>query len=112
MSTEPVGFVEQSTHMGEHLLHQSPVLALVPRSVKDDDTPASSEAVSGHLELVHRVDVLNVKLARGPVGRSRKPEVQVLVPSRLKVKGVVARVQVGELVDEVQGRFRVELGVW
>jgi hypothetical protein len=89
---------------------RSPLL-LLPLPIKHADPPAPLEAVPRHLELVHRVQVLHVALRRGPVGRAREPEVEVLVSSRLEVERVVARVQVGELVEQVKGGFGVELGV-
>jgi hypothetical protein len=93
----------RSTHMTQHLLHQPSPLLLLPLPIKHADPPAPLEAVPRHLELVHRVQVLHVALRRGPVGRAREPEVEVLVSSRLEVERVVARVQVGELVEELEG---------
>lgn len=42
-------------------------------------------------------------LDRRTVRRSGKPEVKVFMPTSFKVEGVVARVKVGELVDEMEG---------
>ena len=99
------------THMREHLLHQLPVLSLLPRAVKDADSSATSQAVSRHFQLVHGVDVLHVEFSRRSIWRTRKPEVEVFVSAGLEVEGVVTRVQIRQLVDQVQGGFRVELGV-
>jgi hypothetical protein len=73
----------------------------VPSAVKYANAPRALEAVARHLELVHGVDVLHVELGRGSIGRTGHPEVQVFVFSGLKVERVVARVQVGQLVDQV-----------
>jgi len=99
------------THMREHLLHQLPVLSLLPCSVKDANSSATSQAVSGHFQLVHRVNVLHVKFPRRSIWRTREPEVEVFVSAGLEVEGVVTRMQIRQLVDQVQGGFRVELGV-
>lgn len=96
--------------MRQHLLHQQPLLAF-PSSTKADQSPAALEAVTCHLQLVHRVDVLDVKLCRRAVGRLGRPKVEVLVSSGFEVEGVVARVKVRELVDQVEGRLGVELGI-
>lgn len=58
------------THMGEHFLHQFPVLGLFPSAVKHADPPTTSQAVTGHFQLVHRVDVLNMEFPRWTVGRA------------------------------------------
>lgn len=89
--------------MTQHLLHQPPPLLLLPLPIKHADAPAPLEAVPRHLELVHRVQVLHVALRRRAVRRAREPEVEVLVSSRFEVERVVARVQVGELVEEMEG---------
>ena len=83
-------FRQRPTHMREHLLGEAGPLALVKRSIEADEPAAAPEAVPGHLELVHRVHVLDVQLEGGPVRRLRRPEVQVLVPPRLEVERVVA----------------------
>lgn len=75
--------------MREHLLHQLPVLLLLPSAVEHADAPAAAQAIARHLQLVHRVDVLHVELPARAVRRARHPQVQVLVPARLKVEGVV-----------------------
>jgi hypothetical protein len=42
-----------------------------------------------------------VTLGRGPVRAARDPHVQVFVSSRFEIEGVVARVKVGDFVQEV-----------
>jgi hypothetical protein len=55
--------------------------------------------------------VLDVHLDGRTVGRLGSPEVEVFVSTSFKVEGVVAGMKVGELVEEVEGVFRVEFGV-
>lgn len=56
--------------------------------------------------------ILNVHLDCRAVGHLARPEVQVLALSRLKKEDVVAVVQLRQLVELVQLRFRVELGIF
>lgn len=74
-------------YMCEHLLHQAPVFSF-PRSIKANQTSASLQTVSGHLELIHGMQILNVAFDTRAVGRSRKPEIKVFMSSGFKVKGV------------------------
>lgn len=97
--------------MREHLLEQLVLVLGLPLAIKHTDASASLEAVSRHLELVHRVHILHMALDTRSVGGPRRPHVQVLVPACFKVQRIRAAVQVGELVQEVQGRLGVELGV-
>lgn len=50
-------------------------------------------------------------LHRGPVGHLARPHVQVLALARLEEEHVVAVVQLRELVELIQLRLGVELGV-
>lgn len=100
------------TYMREHLLQQLPLLLGVPLAIKHTDPSAPLETVSSHLQLVHRVDVLHVALDTRSVWCPRCPHVEVLVSACFKVEGIVAAVQVGELVEEVECGFGVEFGVW
>lgn len=89
--------------MRQHLPQQLPLLITIPTSVEANQASAPLQTVPRHLQLVHRVNVLHVTLDRRTVRRSGKPEVKVFVPTSFKVEGVVARVKVGELVDEMEG---------
>lgn len=97
--------------MRKYLLREAPPLALVKRLVETNDAAAALQAVPCHLELIHRVHVLDVHLETRPVRCLRRPEIQVLVPPRLEVECVVAVVQVRELGEEVQVVLRVQLRV-
>lgn len=103
--------MEDVTDVGKHLLEQPPFRLLVPAAIEANDSPGALEAVTRHLELVHGVNVLDVHLYGWTVGRFGCPEVEVLVATGFKVEGVVAGMQVGELVEQVEGVFRVEFGV-
>ena len=99
-------------HVRKDLLRQSAPFAILKRLVKAQQPPTALQAITRHLELVHRMHVLDVQLEARPVRRLRRPEVQVLVPPRLEVERVVAVVQVRELGEEVQVVLRVQLRVW
>ena len=100
------------THMCEHLLRQPAPLSLLERLVKAQEPPAALQAVPGHLELVHRVHILDKHLDAWAVWCFCGPEVQIFVPPRFEVKRVVAVVQISELGEEVEVVFRVELCVY
>lgn len=97
--------------MREDLLGQPPPLRLIEALVKAHDPPAALQAVPRHLELVHRVDVLDVQLDARPVRRLRCPHIQILMPAGFEIQRVVAVVQVGKLGEEVQLGFGVQFRV-
>lgn len=76
--------------MCEQLFRQSSPLRLLERRIEAQDPTTAFKTVPGHLEFVHRVHVLYVQLNARPVRCLGRPEVQVLVPPRLKVERVVA----------------------
>lgn len=76
--------------MCEQLFRQSSPLRLLERRIEAQDPTTAFKTVPGHLEFVHRVHVLYMQLNARPVRCLGRPEVQVLVPSRLKVERVVA----------------------
>ena len=102
---------ETTTHMRDHLLHQPPVLILIPSAIETDNPTRSLQAIARHLQLVHRMNVLHVTLDGRSVGRARYPHVKVLVPTRLEENCIVAAVQVGKLVEQIQRRSAVQFGV-
>ena len=80
------------THMCEQLLRQSSPLRLLKRRIKTQDPATALETVPCHFEFVHCVHILYVQLDTRPVRRLGRPEIQVLMPTRLKVERVVTRV--------------------
>lgn len=98
--------------MGQHLSHQLALLRQIPPSIKANDPPASLQTVSRHLELVHSVNVEDVELDAGAVGGLGGPHVQVFVSTGFKVESVVARVQVRQLVHQVEGVFGIQFGIY
>lgn len=82
----------KATHMCKQLFRQSSPLGRLKRRVEAQDPTTALETVPGHFELVHRVHVLHVQLDARPIRCLGRPEVQVLVPARLKVQRIVARV--------------------
>jgi hypothetical protein len=78
--------------MCEQLFRQPSPLGLLKRRVEAQEPTTALETIPGHLEFVHRVHVQHVQLDARPIRSLGRPEVQVLVPTRLKVQRVVARV--------------------
>jgi hypothetical protein len=78
--------------MCEQLFRQSSPLRLLKRRIEAQDPATALETVSGHFKLVHRVHVLYVQLDARPVRRFGRPEIQILMPTRLKVERIVTRV--------------------
>lgn len=76
--------------MREQLLCQTSPLGIIEALVKAQQPTAPLEAIPRHLQLVHRMHILDVQLDARSVRRLRGPHVQVLVPPRLKVKRVIA----------------------
>ena len=79
------------------------MLPFIPSTIKHADPSTSPQAVTRHLQLVHRVDVLNVTLDRRSIRCSAKPQVEILMSTHFEKERVVTRVQVGNLINEVQG---------
>lgn len=59
-----------------------------------------------------KLTILHVKLDGRPVWRFAHPKVQVLALPRLEEEHIVAVVEFGQLVQLVQFRLRIELGVF
>jgi hypothetical protein len=75
--------------MCEQLFRQSSPLGLLKRRIEAQNPTTALETIPSHFELVHRVDVLYVQLDARPIWRLGRPEVQVLMPTRLKVQRIV-----------------------
>jgi hypothetical protein len=80
--------------MCEQFLRQPTPLRLLERRIETHNPAAALETIPRHLELIHRVHILHVQLDARPIRRLGGPKVQVLVPTRLKVERVVARVEI------------------
>lgn len=100
-----------TTHMRNHLLHQPPVLILIPSAIETDNPARTLQAIARHLQLVHRMNVLHMTLDGRAVGCARYPHVEVFVPTCLEEDGIVAAVQVGEFVEQIQRRSTIQFGV-
>jgi hypothetical protein len=72
-------------YMSENLLHKLPMLSIVESRIKTEETPATFQTVSGHFELIHGMDVLDVHFDARPIGRFGCPHVEVFMPSRFKI---------------------------
>ena len=101
----------EMTHMCEDLLREAAPFRLVKRLVKAQEPSAALEAVSSHLQLVHRVHVLHMHLDTRAVRGLRRPEVQVFVSPRLEVERVVAVVEVGQFGKKIEMLLRVQFRV-
>lgn len=88
-----------ATHMRYKLLHQFPMLILIPASIETNNPSRSFQTVTCHLQLVHRVDILNMALHGRPIWCSSEPHVQVFMAPCFKEERVVATVQIGEFVE-------------
>ena len=87
--------------MREQLLCELPPFGIVEGLVKAQNTPTTLQAVARHFEFVHGMNILDVQLDARSIWCLRSPQVQVLMPTRLKVKGIVTIVEVGELRQKV-----------
>ena len=79
----------RNTHMREQLFRQSSPLGLLKRRIEAQDPTTALETIPSHFELVHRVHILHVQLDARPIWRLGRPEVEVLMPTRLKVQRIV-----------------------
>lgn len=100
-----------NTHLSENLLGQPPPLRFVEPLIKAQNTPTTLETISSHLELIHRMHILNMHFYTGSVRRFGSPEVQIFMSSRLKIQRVIAIVQICELWDQVEVVFGVQLRI-
>ena len=82
--------------MREQLLCELTPLGIVEGLVKAQNTPTTLQAVARHFEFVHGMNILDVQLDARSIWCLRSPQVQVFMPTRLKVKGIVTIVEVGE----------------
>ena len=99
------------THMCKQLLDELPVLVRVECLVKAQDSPTPLETISSHLELVHRMHILDVHLDTRPIGSLGSPHIQIFVPTSFKVDGIIAIVEVREFWEEVEVVLRIQFGV-
>lgn len=103
---------KKATCVSENFFDELHVRGFVKLLVEDDDGTTALEAVARHLHLVHRVGVEDVETARGAVGRLGGPEVEVSVLSAgLEEKDVVARREVGDLVERRERVLVLEFGI-
>jgi hypothetical protein len=86
--------------MSQGLLDHLQMRLLIELLVKHNDRPTPLQAVSGHLHLIHCVQVEDVEADGRAVGRLGGPEVKVVVlAAGFEEEGVVAVVEVAELVE-------------
>lgn len=119
-------FLRHAEDLAQHLPDEGPILGallayvgtlLVKGAVEDDQAPPTFQAVprKARPHLAHRVDVRHVELDRGPVGRQREPEVEVLAAlARLEEEHDIARMQLREVVEKqvvAAVLFRVEFAL-
>lgn len=61
--------------MREDLFRKLAPLCIIKGFVEAEDPPASFQTVPCHLQLIHRMHVLNVHFDAGPIWRLRSPHV-------------------------------------
>ena len=88
----------------------------VERGVEGEDWAGAFEAVSGEVQLLHGVQVLDMHLDGWAVRRLAHPQVKILSLACLEEENIVAVVKFGELVQLVEFGLGVEFdvfaGVW
>jgi hypothetical protein len=50
----------QNTHMGENFLRQSSPFSLIKGLIKTEDASTPFQAIASHLQLIHRMHILDV----------------------------------------------------
>src|SRR5882762_6483330 len=73
------------THMCENLLRQPPPFTLIKCLVETQNTTTAFQTVTGHLQLVHGVHILYMKLNARSIGRFRSPHIKILMTPSLEV---------------------------
>ena len=79
--------------LGEELLDDAQMGFFLKGGVEGEDGPRALEAVADEVELLHGVQVLQVHLDRGAVGRLAHPAVEVLALAGLEEEDIVAVVE-------------------
>ena len=97
--------------MGKNLLRQLSPLALVKRLVKAEDSPTPLETIASHFKLVHGMNILHMQLDARTVRRLCSPHIQIFMPTRFKIEGVVAIMEVRELGEKPEVVFGVQLRI-
>lgn len=94
--------------MCEDFLSQFAPLCLIESLVKGKQAAASLETIPGHLQLVHRVDILYVHLDTRPIRCFCSPHVEIFMATSFEIKGVIAVVEVGKFGEKAKVVFRIE----
>lgn len=126
------GALGNAKRMREHLLDNLEVGLCVERGIERKDWARALEAVASEVQLLHRVHwrlhvsksfcgssfkskvkhtILQVEFYSRAIRHLAKPHVEILSFARLEKENVVAVVQLGQLVELGQTRFRIELGI-
>jgi len=80
--------------MGEEFFRQSSPLGILERLIKAQQPPASFQTIARHLQLVHRVDILDVEFDAWAVRGFCYPHVQIFVSACFEIKRVIAVMEV------------------
>ena len=98
--------------LGEEFLDDAEVSLLFKRGVEGENGPRSFEAVADEIELFHGVQILEMHLDRGTVGRLGHPAVEILTLTGFKKEDVVAIVEFCQFIELVELSLGVEFGLF
>lgn len=99
-------------NLSEHFPQQLVMGWWIKVLVEGKNVAWALEWVSSQLELIHSVNILNMKLSRWTVWSLAYPHVQILAFSYFKEDTVVAVAELSEFVQYVQMWFRIKFRVF
>ena len=97
--------------MREEFFRQFSPLGLLECPIKAQQPSAPLQTVTGHFQLVHRVDVLDVKFDAWTIRSFRSPHVQIFVSACFEIQCVVAIVEVSQFWEKSELILRIQLRV-
>ena len=97
--------------LDEQLLDDGVMRLRLERLVERQERSRRLQAISGHLQLGHGVDVLDEELGRRALGDVGQPQIQVLLLLHLEIRHFIAVLHLANLVDHAHFVLAVHLGV-
>lgn len=86
--------------MGKEFLRQSTPLGLLECLIKAQQPPASFQTIARHLQFIHRVDVLHMKLDARSIWRFCYPHVQIFMSACFEIQRVIAVMEVSKFREK------------